>query len=225
MSQWHLGFKTNDKINRVQTSWAMRCYLRINKYAPTVRIEGDMWWTTPSTRRKLEMLRFWNRVVSLEDSRLPKQIYNTMLIKGHPWISEIKMIFTSINASDIFQNNVTIINFKSFYSYTSDMMIKHYINNEWLPKLSFKPKLDLYHQHKACYKQENYCKLALKHNQRSVLAKLRLGVFPINLELGCYNGTPRDERWCPVCESKQTKNEFHILFHCPIYHCQGTDSR
>ena len=126
----------------------------VNKYAPTVRIEGDMGWTTP---KKLEMLRFWNRLVSLEDSSLQKQIYNTMSIKGHPCISEIKMIFESINISDIFQNNVTITNFKSFNSYTSGMMIKHYINNEWLPMLSLKPKLDLYHQHKACYKQENYC--------------------------------------------------------------------
>ena len=163
------------------------------------------------------MLRFWNRVVSLEESRFPKQICNTMLIKGHPWISEIKTIFESINASDIFQNNVTIINFKSFCSYASDMMMKHYIYNEWLPMLSLKPKLDLYHQHKACYKQENYCKCALKCNQRSVLAELRLRVFLSNLELGHYNGTPRDERWCPVCESKQIENEFHILFHCPIY--------
>ena len=97
------------------------------------------------------------------------------------------------------------------------MLMKHYINNECLPMLSLKPKLDLYHQHQSCYKQENYCKLALKRNQRSVLAKLRLGVFLINLELGCYNGTTRDKRWCPVCESKQIENEFHILFHCSIY--------
>ena len=81
--------------------------------------------------------------------------------------------------------------------------MKNYINNEWLPMLSLKPKLYLYHQHKACYKQENYCKLALKRSQRSVLAKLCLGVFPINLELGRYNGTPRDERWCPVLNTNK----------------------
>ena len=57
----------------------------------------------------------------------------------------------------------------------------------------------------------------LKRWQRSLLAKLRLGVFPINLELGRYSGMPRQERWCTLCNKSEIENEFHILFHCPVY--------
>ena len=57
----------------------------------------------------------------------------------------------------------------------------------------------------------------LTRKQRSLITKIRLGVFPINLELGRYNSIPRNERYCPVCNSKEVENEFHILFNCEIY--------
>ena len=47
----------------------------------------------------------------------------------------------------------------------------------------------------------------LKRWRRSLLAKLRLGVFPINLELG-VTVTNLD---------KKIETEFHILFRCPVY--------
>ena len=38
--------------------------------------------------------------------------------------------------------------------------------------------LELYRQYKNTAIQESYCKVSLKRGQRSVLAKIRLGVFP-----------------------------------------------
>ena len=67
-------------------------------------------------------------------------------------------------------------------------------------------------------KEENYCKVVIKRNQRSLIARLRLGILPINLQLGrSYNKIPREERWCPVCPNKVAENEFHVLFFCPLY--------
>ena len=56
----------------------------------------------------------------------------------------------------------------------------------------------------------------LKRAQRSLLAKLRLGMLPINIELGRYNGTPREERWCVNCQN-EVEDEFHVMFYCPLY--------
>ena len=55
---------------------------KLYKYAPTAGVEGDLGWVRPLIRRKIEILRFWNRIVSLDDSRQPRQIYNEMLLKG-----------------------------------------------------------------------------------------------------------------------------------------------
>ena len=98
----------------------MRNFLGVYKYAPTAGMEGDLGWVKPFIRRKIEILRFWNRIVSLDESRLPRQIYNEMLLKGHPWISNVKEIFDSNNATDAFENNVPIVNFKQFSIYVDN---------------------------------------------------------------------------------------------------------
>ena len=37
------------------------------------------------------------------------------------------------------------------------------------------------------------------------------------IELGRYNDTPRDNRFCPVCDCNQTEDEVHFLFYCSKY--------
>ena len=49
----------------------MRCFLGVNKYAPIVGVEGEMGCTTAAVHRKLEILRLWNRLMLLEEDRLP----------------------------------------------------------------------------------------------------------------------------------------------------------
>ena len=49
------------------------------------------------------------------------------------------------------------------------------------------------------------------------LAKLRLGILPINVELGRYYGTERQNRVCPLCNKGAVEDEIHILFYCEFY--------
>ena len=95
----------------------------------------------------------------------------------------------------VFTNNVPVTNFKEFILYAKEQLLScHKV--EWLASVRDKPKLHLYSVFKTEYKAENYCTVNLKRQQRSMLAKLRLGTLPINVEMVRYTGTPRDERWC-----------------------------
>ena len=85
--------------------------------------------------------------------------------------------------------------------------------NQWWDRIDNKPKLVLYKQIKSVYETENYVSLCLKRGQRSMLAKLRLGILPINVELGRYNGTERQNRVCPLCNKGAVEDEIHILFY------------
>ena len=102
----------------------------------------------------------------------------------------------------------------------NDNFLMQQYENTWINQIILKPKLELYRQYKNTPSQESYCKVSLKRGQRSVLAKIRLGVFPINLELGRYSGIPREERWCAICTRQEIENEFHVFFQCPNYDSQ-----
>ena len=57
----------------------------------------------------------------------------------------------------------------------------------------------------------------MTRSQRSLIAKLRLGILPINIETGRYSGLPRDERFCPLCSNNEVESEAHVMLYCPLY--------
>ena len=52
----------------------MRNYSCVNTYTSNYCTIGDMGWTDISIIMKINMLRFWNRLLDIPDSRLIKQI-------------------------------------------------------------------------------------------------------------------------------------------------------
>ena len=59
--------------------------------------------------------------------------------------------------------------------------------------------------------------LCLKRGQRSMIVKLMLGILPINVELGRYNGIERQNRVCPSCNKGAVEDEIQIVFYCEFY--------
>ena len=77
--------------------------------------------------------------------------------------------------------------------------------------------LHIYAQFKKQYNTEKYCNLNLKRSQRSLIAKLRLGILPIRVETGRYNNTIRQERICLICNNGNIEDEYHVMFYCEVY--------
>ena len=57
----------------------------------------------------------------------------------------------------------------------------------------------------------------LTRQQRSHIAKFRLGVLALNVEVGPYTKIPRENRLCVMCNMGHVENEIHVLFDCPMY--------
>jgi hypothetical protein len=65
----------------------------------------------------------------------------------------------------------------------------------------------------------HYVKIHLPRKQISILASLRCGNLPINIERGRYTKpvTPLCDRLCTVCVGNNIENEMHFLIECPFY--------
>ncbi len=55
---------------------AARVFLGVHRFAPVEGLQGDLGWIICGTRRKLNMLRYWNRLISLDDGRLTTHVFN-----------------------------------------------------------------------------------------------------------------------------------------------------
>ena len=107
------------------------------------------------------MLRLWNQLVGLNETRLPRIMYGLMMKHKNTWINEIISVFQRINCMDMFENNVKIVNFKVFLNHAKDkLMMEHCA--QWLTDVNNKPKLHIYAQFKDQYNIEKYCNLNLK---------------------------------------------------------------
>ena len=212
------GYNDNDKLDKIHMK-AIRCYLGVNRYAPKAGIEGEIGWTPPKISRHLNILRLWNKIVSMENTRLPRVIYNFLHISniGKTWATEVKSIFSIINCKDVYDNNVPIINLKAFLSCAKNKLLAQHIVT-WKREIDSKSKLCVFKQYKKEYVRESYCELNLKRSQRSHIAKLRLGILPIHIETGRYNGLDRNMRVCLVCNNGYIEDEYHVMFQFMITH-------
>ena len=71
------GYPIFDKPNTIQNR-AIRAFLGTHRFTSNVAIQGDMGWTFPVVRRRLCILRMWNRLLTMDEFRLKKEsLYGT----------------------------------------------------------------------------------------------------------------------------------------------------
>ena len=54
----------------------------------SIRGGGVVGWKDPDVRRKLEMIRMWDRLVNMDDSRLTKRVFLWDYNQPHDWCSD-----------------------------------------------------------------------------------------------------------------------------------------
>ena len=68
---------------------------------------GDMGWATPQMRHHANMMRFWNRLVNMDDDRLTKTVFmwDWMLNKAN-WSSEMLTVLKTVSSENVFRQRV-----------------------------------------------------------------------------------------------------------------------
>ena len=64
---------------------------------------------------------------------------------------------------------------------------------------------------------EKYLDFIGERKYRTALSRFRLSSHNLNIEHGRYEGIPRDERLCNVCNMNAVETEYYFLLVCPRY--------
>ena len=157
------------------------------------------------------MCQLWNRLVKPEDYRLPKKLLNFEIeneSNTKSWFQMLRAVLPVLNISDINTSFVFDIGYSRCILQESEV--------EWKEALKNKPKLRSYRQFKQSFDTQNYVNLNMSKYQRSLTARLRLGILPIAIETGRFTNTPLNERNCFFCVNK-IEDEFHFVCQCKLY--------
>ena len=87
----------------------------------------------------------------------------------------------------------------------------------WLNQLPSKPKLRFYTLFKNTLNVENFVKYNLTPSERSLVSQYRMGILPLAIETGRFQGVKLEERLCIFCNSGAVEDEVHFMFDCSLY--------
>ena len=210
------GHKYYSKCDTVQNK-AIRIFLGVHKYASNVAIQGDVAWIPPHIRRKLNMIRLWHRLVSMDVERLTHKVFlwDTNSCKRGAWSYDIKQVFADINRLQLYSNR------QSFDLHAilrhAETVLMEAEKHKWNVDLDKQSKLRTYKLFKSDFKLEDYVHMDLSLSQRSILAQIRCGILPLHIETGRFEGKAEAERLCKFCDTNSVESDTHFLFQCPLY--------
>ncbi len=205
------GYKIFDSCEQVQSK-ALRYFYGVHKFAPKYALYGDSGWSPCVYNRRYNMVRFWNRLNKMDDSRLTKHIFNyDMQINKNNWSSEIHDIFQSYDLETHYRNR-EYCNLENLRR-----KIKENYALVWKQNVTNYPKLRTYLDFKETLEKEKYLTFDFSRRERSLLAQLRFGILPIRIETGRFVGETPDERLCIYCDKNVIEDEYHYIFYCDFY--------
>ncbi len=148
---------------------------------PLLSLEGDNGCLHHSVRRHVEMIRFWNRVLKMDENRITYRIFDFdyTLCKGNSCY-DMKQLFSNVNNNKIYDERM-ICNIYELQQYIDDKW-----KEKWKRNLQSKPKLRTYITFKDNYCTEIYFKECLTRKERSILAQIRFGIIPLHIENGRF---------------------------------------
>ena len=83
-------------------------YLDVHRFGPQAQIIGDIGWCHGSIRKKVTVLRYWNRLMKMDNSRLTKAVFETehSKCKLGSWCYKVRNILTNIDQADVFNQKL-----------------------------------------------------------------------------------------------------------------------
>ncbi len=191
---------------------ACRFYSGVHRLAPIPGIQGDFGWWDCKSRCNLELIRLYNRFITMDPDRLNRRVfmYDKEVCKEN-WNERFKQILVELELDRYWLNNAVIP-----IEVAKEKIAKCF-ENDWKHHCSTKPKLRTYVTFKQDTKVAAHITCNLSKYERSLISQLRLGILPIRIETGRYTNTDVAERICLLCEEDKVENEVHFLFECSLY--------
>ena len=213
---WGYG---NFEAPRVLQNRIMPFYFDVHKYAPVAATKLEMDWIECREKRWLNMLRLFNRINIMDNSRLPKIIYDWDISLGrNTWGAEVKHIAATLGFETELNRGETY-NLTTAYNRS---LVRNIFS--WHLEAQRKPKLRTFvkiHDFDSC---QTLVKSQLTRYQRSLLAQSKHGILPLKYETDRYQGISPENGLCKKCHSNLPEDEIHFIFNCPALSNVGSHS-
>ena len=210
------GYKRLDGIEKVHLL-ACKRYLGVPLKTPNKMAYGELGRYPLYVNSQIRCIKYWFRLLEMDQTRLPKQAYLMMLSLDREgkrcWATEIRELLSNAGFYEIWLNQ-GVGHVKIFLKTLKQRLVDVFFQ-EWYGTIRDKERYCLYRQIKDNLNVCAYLEDIDIFCFRVALTQIRCGVLAINSNMNRY-GHDITESYCPLCK-QSIENEEHFIYFCPLY--------
>ena len=161
--------------------------LGMKERASNEAVLGDLGWWPLKARRDMIRLRYWHKLLSMDNTRLPRLVYEWELKnedRNNCWAKYTKKLLLDLELDDYWLKQEIDKNREQWNKLIHDK-IQEREQKEWRQRALLKPKLRTYVKYKLILEEEKYLKNEDAIGRR-MLARIRSGTNNLRIETGRY---------------------------------------
>lgn len=167
-----------------------------------------MGWRSSYSRAVVSKCRYYNRLIKMESTRLPKMVFQDLKTTPGTWANEMLNILNKLDEGQNWHKNIPV----DLSLIERKIAIQDTV--KWEAEVKTKRKLDFFQEVKTDMEVSSFIKCNLPKRARSLISRLRNGSLMLRLEYGRYIRLPREERICEMC-NEGVEDAYHFLYWCP----------
>ena len=202
----------------------IKTWLGVRKQTASAAVYAETGSFPLEAKRKVQILKYWIRLLSLPQGHILQQCYQTLLALPSAksnWVTYVKELLSSLGnihsqlwvqqTDNLAKLPVPLI--ETIYTQYSNRFLSVINNGE------SSNKLRTYKLLKKHCSLEYYLLYVQNPLHRSALAQLRLSSHNLGIETGrhCRPSKLPENRICAFCPSGQVDDEIHFLIHCKAH--------
>lgn len=206
-----------ESVEKVHTMVCKR-FLNVPLRTPNKLVYGELGRYPLFINSCVRTVKYWLRILAMNDERLPKQAYK-MLLKVDEnakqcWVTRLKTILCNLGFNEVW-NQQSVGHERAFLVTLKERLIAQY-NIDWWNAINSSDRFNVYFSFKTILCAEQYFEWVSVKCFRDALVKLRLGVLPINVNKFRFSDND-NAKICQCCNRKVVEDEYHFVCICPLY--------
>jgi hypothetical protein len=227
-------WEEGERVQREMGRRILRCHGKTTNAA----VIGEMGWWKLRTRRDFMKLKYWIKILLMDDSRLVKRVYRASkkayMDQGtRNWCQVIHKLVIKYKLEDLWKDESAVLRpaeLEDAPDRNTPRIRRHWFRwiykrmheveqEEWLKEINSKAKLRTYRTFKTKLELEPYLLSENNKPGRYLLTSIRTGTNKLRIETGRWK-RPREEeseRVCRSCNSGEVEDEKHFVLNCTAY--------
>ena len=171
----------------------------------------------PSVSIKCKILNFWCNLVTGEDEKMSRLMYDYLFkqfsrnIYRSPWLVYVQTLLGECGFLHIWESQS--VGNVMWFKKAIKLRLEHQFKQGWLGQVLHSAKCYNYRLYKEVFGFESYL-IQLPWQLRHFLCKFRTTNHKLAVEQGRYANVVRHQRFCNICNERKLGDEYHFIMEC-----------